>query len=168
MSLDSGAKRMGWAVIDKVKKDDPVLIDSGIIGVDRKSSETYQNHKIKLIEYYRRASKDLLDAFRPNVLVAEIVPIHGFQNAAQSLLASTAATVFMAVTPDHVEIKQIAAISVKKRLTNNKTATKVAVRNKVVELYPQLKARQKEFKTIFDETDAVAIGHVFACDFLSI
>lgn len=160
MAIDPGAKRMGWAVINK-EKGETHLVDSGIIGIDRKSNESYQKYKLKVIEYYNVKAKELLAWHRPDVLIAEIVPIQGFHNAAQSLLAATAATVFMSVAVNfNIEIKQVAAISVKKKITGNRSATKVAIRNKVIELYPKLNARKAEFKTIFDETDAIAIAHV--------
>lgn len=163
LAIDPGAKRLGYSVFDKKHKE---LICSGILGLDRaKDSDiSYQDYKICLIEYYMRHIPLLIKKFNVDELIIEIVPVKGnFNDGSQLALAAVSATCVIAasyIVPQKVDITQVAASTVKKRLTGNGRATKVMIRNKVLELYPYLLDRKEDFKKIFDEIDAIAIGHI--------
>lgn len=94
--------------------------------------------------------------------MSEIVPVVGggnFVAATQSQLAATAVTTFQGIAVDRgYEIKQIGATTIKKKIGGKQKATKVGVRNGVIELLPILVDHKKQWTKIFEEPDALAVG----------
>jgi Holliday junction resolvasome RuvABC endonuclease subunit len=157
LSLDSGAKRCGISIVD----DGPILVHSEIFGVVR-GEKTYQDHRLDIIDKFGSQAEALLLKYQPNFVVAETIPVissSSFASGGQSALASTASTAFLTIASQMgFMCQQIAASSVKKILTGKGRASKVLIRNFVLETFPELLERKGDFKTIFDETDAIAIS----------
>lgn len=162
LALDPGAIRMGWAVLEI----GPEYIDSGILGLSRiRDGEkiAFQVYKLQLEEYWAHMANVLFNKYRPSGLINEILPAQGSFTAqsTDSELAKVALTSIHTVAFQRgIEIQQIAANSVKKAMTGNGKATKVQVRNGVVELLPTLKPRVKDWTKAdkMDEPDAIGVG----------
>jgi Holliday junction resolvasome RuvABC endonuclease subunit len=154
---------MGWAVLEKNENkgviSTPTLIASGISGLHRGDFE-YQHFRLLLIDFWSNHTTNLL-RYRPDKVVNEIIPAVGGGNfvvAAQSQLAATAITTVQCVTLQHnIPVTQIGATTVKKRIGGSGKATKVQVRNGVMEL-TNTQALKKFWTKVMDEPDAIAVG----------
>jgi Holliday junction resolvasome RuvABC endonuclease subunit len=169
LAFDPGAKRMGWACIEETAKNKPPQYHgSGYFGLERRVNgskpEPYQDYRLRLVEFWIKKAPVMFSRYKPDVVVAEIVPPVGGGNfvvATQSQLVSGAITVVqtMALLDDLV-LGQIGATSVKKKVGGSGKATKVAVRNGVFKLMPYTEIFRKQWRDedIFDISDAFAIG----------
>lgn len=167
LALDPGAVRMGWSVLDY----GPKYVSSGILGMPRpvmgldkkgkKIKQPFQEYKLDIEEYFAIEGAKLFER-KLDFLVNEILPAVGGGNfvvATDSELAKTALTcMHVLATERDVAIQQMGATTIKKKVTGNPNATKVAVRNGVVKTFPELKSRIKDWTKIFDEPDAIATG----------
>lgn len=163
MAFDPGAKRCGWAVLEEsVRKPTYMYINSGIIGLERENKEPYQDYRLRLVNYWVVESSDLFTEYEPDHIVTEIIPAVGGGNfvvATQSQLALCVVTTIQTMAVIHgIGYSQIAAGTVKRNIGGVKDATKVRVRNQILEVFPGLEPRKKEWTKVFDETDAIAIG----------
>jgi Holliday junction resolvasome RuvABC endonuclease subunit len=164
---------MGWAVIaNPHDKFDPSYVASGILGLTRKEEdgklEPYQEYKLRLVEYFSVKAEAMIMDYLPVIFVNEIQPAVGGGNytvATQSELAKTSMVIFQASAyASAMNVSQIASNTIKKTLTGNKQASKVRVRDAVIEYFPQLADRKKGWqagKEGFDEVDAIGIGIVY-------
>jgi Holliday junction resolvasome RuvABC endonuclease subunit len=152
--------RCGIAVVSYDGK--PVYLHSEIFGVQR-GTQSYQDYRLKLVEAFADKAAFLVELYRPDIVVSEIIPVIGNSRAsAQRQLAATAATAFQAVAYQHGFLcDQIAATSVKKALTGDGRCSKSALRNAVLATFPHLKSNLMANKTLSDESDAIAIGLSF-------
>lgn len=166
LSIDPGAKRLGYACIS-LENDEYRLLFSGIKGLER-GTETFQAYRMNLIRYWvNNLSRILIRAeyagalSKPNI-VSEILPAVGggnFAVATQNQLVLAALTTCQALAIERdFKWSEISAPTIKKNVTGlkPKEATKIQVRNAVLEVFPELKPRKKDI--IADETDAIAIG----------
>jgi Holliday junction resolvasome RuvABC endonuclease subunit len=167
LSFDGGAFRMGWGCIEGGPKVAPVYIGSGIEGITKMEGEKDQAYRLRLIEFWCRTGPALLDRYEPDLVATETLPLFGgdgFSNNVQSKLVATALTTLQAMCVLHRKnVTQIAAISVKARIGGTKKASKVAVRNGVITLLPDLAPRKfdwTESKKAMDEPDALGVGLV--------
>lgn len=159
LALDPGAKRMGWAVLAKDPAGPPLYLGSGIIGLDRGPSEKYQDYRVRLIEHIVQEGVALFLVFHPTRCVSEILPVRGFNNMSQPLLAATAVTAMQTLCIEHgMPVYQVGATTVKTRIGLNHKASKVKVRNGVLQLLPQLVPKKRQWVKEFDEPDALAVG----------
>lgn len=170
LSIDPGATRLGFGIIEREGEDKTKsklrYHGSGYYGLSRGTNkskkEPYQEYRLRLIVFWVEEVKALLNSHKPDVVVSEIVPVVGGGNfvvATQSQLASTAITTIQAIAVNEgYEIKQIGATTVKARIGGGKKATKVAVRNGVMKLMPQLADRKAQWTKVFEEPDALAVG----------
>lgn len=162
LSIDPGAKRFGWAVVDFDIDEDfvyqPSYVSSGVIGLDRGIDETYVAFKNRLIAYFYPEFNSLLDEYKPDLVVFEWLPLVNVGgNLGQRVLAFAAATTAqVALVQKEIEYKEIASTSVKASLCGSKRATKTQIRNAVLKAFPQLEPRRKEIDA--DETDAIGIA----------
>lgn len=159
LALDPGAKRMGWAVVKGNGTDAPQFIRSGIEGLTR-GNETYHEHRMMLINHFEDWAGVTLSLTQPDVVVNELLPVKGFNDMSQALLAATALTVIqtIAVKRGYI-VAQVSSQRVKNAMASTPRATKVAVRNGVIDLLPQLKATKlSKWTKEFDEPDAIAVG----------
>ena len=170
LSFDPGAERCGWAALEreiseKGKNKPPSYLGLGYFGLERRvngSSTKYQKYRLQLLDFWIEKTPELLDRYRPDIVVAEIVPVVGGGNfvvATQSQLAATAITAIQIIAKQHkIPVEQIGATTTKKRIGGKNKATKVAVRNGVFEIMPELVDFKKEWTKMFDVSDAVATG----------
>lgn len=172
LSFDPGAERMGWCALERDKESGknkpPEYLGLGHFGLQRKvngSSVPYHEYRLKLIDFWISKTPELLNSYRPDAIVSEIVPVVGggnFVAATQSQLAATAITVVQIVAKQcEIPVVQIGATTVKKRIGGKGKATKVAVRNGVINIMPELEDFRKEWTKMFDVSDAVAVGLAF-------
>lgn len=162
LAFDPGAERCGYACI----KMGPDYIGSGIValarGKDGKKPEPYQSYRLRLIQYWIKETFHLIQRYEPDLIVTETIPVVGGGNfvlATQSQLAGTVATTIQAIAFLHgLPVEQIGATTVKKAIGSTAKATKVKVRNGVLKLLPDQSDRAKDWKTVFDESDAIAIA----------
>lgn len=161
IGIDPGAKRCGFSVIqfdldeDTEKFSSPVYIESGIFGLDRKDDETYGQYKSRLITNAVEVFQDKIEEHDPDLFVFEFLPVTNVGAAAgQRLLAFVVAVTGQVISElSGVYWTEITAVTVKKQMTNSGTAKKVAVKNAVLEVFPELQSR----KFLADETDAIAV-----------
>ena len=158
LALDPGAKRMGWAVVSKGNSG-PLFHGSGIIGLTRGASEKYQDYRIRLIQYIVLEGSMLLATTAPGACVSEILPVRGFNNMSQPLLAATAITTMQTLCHEYgMPLYQIGANTVKVHMAKHNRATKAQVRNGVLLLLPELLHKKSQWTKEFDEPDAIAVG----------
>lgn len=155
LALDPGAKRMGYALLEH----GPIYQVSGIIGLER-GNESYHAYRLNLINYFEEWADNFLAVFDPDVVVSELLPVKGFRDMSQALLAATAITTVQTVAMGrNVVVAQVPAQTVKMAMTGVARATKVKVRNGVVDLLPELEPkRMGSWTKEFDEPDAIAVG----------
>jgi Holliday junction resolvasome RuvABC endonuclease subunit len=170
LAIDPGGIRQGYACVERPEDQEenkpPIYHGSGLLGVKRlsngKKAEPYQEWRLRIIEFWAVKAVELLDLFKPDRVVSEIVPVVGggnFVAATQSQLAATAVTTFQAIAANRgYEIKQIGATTVKAKIGGGKKATKVVVRNGVIKLIPMLADHKKEWTKEFEVPDALAVG----------
>jgi Holliday junction resolvasome RuvABC endonuclease subunit len=166
LAFDPGAERCGWAVVH----EGPSLEASGISRFTRTRNGKkvqYQVYRLELIDYWLAKAYDLMQIYNPDVVATEIVPVQGAGEGGGSAglaLAATVANTIQAVAKlEGIEVVQISAARVKRRIGGIKDATKVKVRNGVIELLPALESRRREWidSAEHDETDAIALGLVY-------
>lgn len=161
LAYDAGAERMGFACVEGDGETAPVYIESGITKAPRHDME-YQKYKLHLIEQWSWLAPAQFVKYKPDAIVAEIMPAVGFNNATQAELAKAAIITVMAMAFTYsVPVYQIAAITVKKHIGGHGKASKVKVRDGVIRLLPELAPRKfewQESKKTMDESDAIGIG----------
>lgn len=157
LSIDSGAKRTGWAVLES----GPVYIASGVIYFPR-GNETFQEYRLNLARFWVNQSQELLAGWTPDHLVTEIVPSRGFNIPEQGYLANVQVTTLHAIAIEQdIKISQVMARTVQSEIAirgRGKKITKQQVRNGVISLLPELKSRVSDWVKVFEEPDALAIG----------
>lgn len=157
LSIDPGATRAGWAILDT----GPVYVASGMIPFPR-GKMAFQEYRIALARFWVEQSRDLIAGWQPDHVVTEIVPSRGFNIPEQGYLANVMATTLHAISYEYGrEISQVMARTVQSEIAirgRSKKITKQQVRNGVVTLLPQLKPRVSDWVKIFEESDAIAIG----------
>ncbi len=160
LSFDPGAKRQGWACLEKpIGTDVPLYHGSGVVQIDRTQTEAFQAYKLRVIYTWVKETVSLFDAWHPDEIACEIVPSMGFERSVQNQLAQAAITTVQAVAIYHRKpVHQLSATTVKKKITGDGRASKAKVRNGVFKLVPETKVRFKEWVKVFDESDAIAIG----------
>ena len=162
LAFDPGANRMGYAVLDSGPKEvESKFPSSGIAGVLQEEGETYQGHRLRIIAFWIDFTQDLINEFKPDIIVNEIVPPTGGNSAnmihRQKAMAAIT-TVQVVAFQNNIPIKQIAATTVKKAVGGSGKATKVAVKNGVFNLIPSTTKFKEEWKKIYDHSDAFAVG----------
>lgn len=162
LSIDPGAKRFGWAVvdfdIDENVSYQPSYVSSGVMGVDRGDDETYVLFKNRLVSFFVKEFTTLLEEYEPDLVVFEWLPLVNVGgNLGQRVLAFAAATTAQVLlVQKNIEYKEIAATSIKATICGTKRASKTQIRNAVLKIFPQLEPRKKEI--VADETDAIAVA----------
>lgn len=158
LGIDSGAKRGGWAVLDS----GPIYVASGVLGCIKEPKEAYQEYRMRLTEKWVGRTSDLLDAFDPDVVVTETVPVYGMNDFSQGYLANVMATTVHVISLMRgIDVKQVSAQKVHNQIAyggKTKKPTKPQVRNGVLILLPELKEQAKSWGKVFEESDALAIA----------
>lgn len=160
LSIDPGATRAGWAVLDG-QDGKASYVASGVVPHPRKPKQAFQQYRMELTGHWIEESFDLLDKYKPAVLISETVPSRGPEIMDQLYLANVQITVLHTIALSYgVKIEQVSARTVQAKIAKRKPnlkVTKPQVRNGVIELFPKLESRLKGSK-IFEESDAIAIG----------
>ena len=174
LAFDPGAERMGYAAMNALPNKPITRLGYGHLGVTRERNsqnkpEAYHGYRMKLIDFWLKMAPELIQTYKPDIIVNEIVPVVGggnFVAATQSQLAGTAITVVHAIAKQNgIPVEQIGATTVKANIGGGGKATKVAVRNGVFKLIPELEVHKKEWTKMFDVSDAFAIGLTYlGCD----
>ena len=145
---------MGWALLES----GPKYIDSGILSAGRLNLK-YQDYRLKVIDLCQAWAFGALNSRKPDALVSELLPVTGFNNMSQAILAQAAVTaVQTAACHLHIPVVQVSAQTVKTRIGGSPNATKVKVRNGVLEILPELEDKKGAWVKVFDEPDAIAVG----------
>lgn len=157
LAFDPGAKRMGYAVVEGDGVKTPFYVFSDVEEILRGKTETYQAYRTRLIGEWAIKTDYLLTAWTPDIVVYETLPVKGFHDMSQALLAATAITAMhtIAITKQYVPT-QVAAVTVKVCIAGSNKATKVGVRKGVQRFLPELD--KPGWPAFPDESDAVAIG----------
>lgn len=164
LAFDPGADRMGYALLETGPKEIMSGMDmpgSGIKGITKQDEETYQEHRLRIIEYWADTTIDFIKQFKPDMIANEIVPPTGGNagNVVHRQKAMAAITTVQVVAiQSGIQIKQIAASTVKKNIGGSGKASKVAVRNGVIQLLPSTERFKPDWKKVFDHSDAFAVG----------
>jgi Holliday junction resolvasome RuvABC endonuclease subunit len=161
IGVDPGAVRCGFSIIqfdldeDTEKFSNPVYLDSGHFGLRRDEDETYSQYKSRLITNAIDVFQDKIEEHDPDLFVFEFMPITNSGAAGgQRLLAFVVAVAGQVISElNGVYWTEITATTVKKQMTDSGTAKKTAVKNAVLEVFPELQSR----KFLADETDAIAV-----------
>lgn len=161
LALDPGAERLGYVVLEEREGELPLSRASGMVGVKRGADEEYQTYRLRIIDYFIGKADELIRTHNPVVIVNEIIPPVGgnASNQIQRQLALTALTAFQTVgRQSKIELKQIAASTIKAKIGGNRKATKTTVRNNVFVIMPETLIFKKQWVGVYDESDAYAVG----------
>ena len=94
LAVDSGATRAGWAVLGSPGTDGiPSYIASGVVHFPRLPKQAFQEYRMSLTEFWIDEAFDLIEEYKPDVLVIETVPSRGPEIMDQLYLANVQATV---------------------------------------------------------------------------
>ena len=168
LAIDPGALRAGWAVLGSPGKDGKAThIASGVVHHPRLPKQPFQEYRMELTEHWIEEAFDLVEEYKPDVLISETVPSRGPEIMDQLYLANVQITVLHAIAISYgVKVVQVSARSVQSKIALRKKDVKVTkpqVRNGVLLQFPELETRLKGSQ-IFEESDAIAIGlYFFGC-----
>jgi Holliday junction resolvasome RuvABC endonuclease subunit len=156
IGIDPGATRAGWSILDS----GPTHIASGVIHHPRLPKQKFQEYRIELTEHWVEESFELLEEYKPDVLVSETVPSRGPAIMDQLYLANVQVTVLHAIAISYgVKVVQVSARSVQAKIAKRRPGykvTKAQVRSGVIEIFPELKERLKG--SVFEASDAIGIA----------
>jgi Holliday junction resolvasome RuvABC endonuclease subunit len=159
LALDPGAKRLGWAVLYDGNDGSPRYHSSGIWTSERKDSETYQGYRLRAMSEAGIWIDTMTTQYLPDEVVMETIPVRGFNDMGQAYLALSVISAMSGVcATKRVQMSQIGATTVKARIGGSNKASKVRVRNTVWQVFPALQSKAPEWKKVYDESDAIAIG----------
>jgi Holliday junction resolvasome RuvABC endonuclease subunit len=162
--FDIGAKRCGWAYVNE-NGDEFKLMSSGVTGIERRDDEQFGDYWSRLIRFWVKECDWLIGKSGADLdkVIVERVPFSGVSTAAaaQRVLALSVGIIIESHCYRYgYKFEYIGATTVKKRLTGSGQATKVRIVNTVIDIFPELKSREKELKKIPDESDAIAVALV--------
>lgn len=159
LAFDPGGERMGFGCLEQ-ESEEIKYLGSGLLGLHQ-GNKKYQHYRLDLIDMWVKEADTLLRSYEPDVVVSEIVPPVGGSapNQVQRQLALTAITTVQAIARTRsVKIEQMSATTVKADIGGSNKATKVSVRNGVIKLIPRLADRKRQWTSVFDESDALAVA----------
>jgi Holliday junction resolvasome RuvABC endonuclease subunit len=170
LAIDPGALRAGWAILGSPGDDGKAThIASGVVHHPRLPKQPFQEYRMELTGHWVEEAFDLLEEYKPDILISETVPSRGPEIMDQLYLANVQITVLHAIAMSYgVPVVQVSARSVQAKIALRKKDVKVTkpqVRNGVLLQFPELETRLKgKGKQIFEESDAIAIGlYFFGC-----
>jgi Holliday junction resolvasome RuvABC endonuclease subunit len=164
LAVDPGATRAGWAVLGEPGKDGKAsYIASGVVHHPRLPKQEFQKYRMELTEHWIEEAFDLMEEYKPSVLISETVPSRGPEIMDQLYLVNVQVTVLHTIALTYgVKVEQVSARTVQSKIALRKKDVKVTkpqVRNGVLSQFPELAERLKpKGSQIFEESDAIAIG----------
>ena len=154
--VDPGATRTGWSILGP----GPTYIDSGVIHHPRLPNQKFQEYRMELTKHWVGHSFDLLDEYKPDVLVSETVPSRGAPIMDQLYLASVQIATLHAIAISYgVKVVQVSARSVQSKIAKRRPGykvTKAQLRSGVLEIFPELKENLKG--SVYEASDAIGIA----------
>lgn len=164
LGFDPGAERMGWASLE-YENSEITYHMSGVISIPKGNLKP-QQYKLELVVTLAHWVPTLLDLTEPDEVASEIVPSvggGGFMASTQGYQANTAITVVHTIAClSGLPVIQYGANTVQKRIAIGTKpggkVSKVQVRNGVIQLFPELEPRKREWVKIFEEPDAIAVA----------
>lgn len=158
IGIDSGAKRCGFACL--TNEWDYSLVWADAIGQEAEFTEKYGEHRRRLVGDWTNFLASLFDEWTPSMVVCETVPITGAANASGQRLKALMVVVVAQVlcVQRGIVFTEVAANTVKLRVTGNGAATKPKVREAVIKIFPELEPRRKEMVATADISDAIAVA----------
>jgi len=168
LSMDPGATRAGWACLGnyppayrKSKPGEVTPLGSGIYHTARLPKQTFQSYRMELCERWIDIATDLVEEYKPDRFVSEIVPSRGAEIMDQLYLANVQITTVHTVMMEWgVQVVQVSARTVQAQIARRKPGvklTKPQVRDGVIDRLPDYADRLTGIK-VFEESDALAIG----------
>lgn len=152
LSIDGGFKNLGYAVWKDNK-----LYQSGVwIFRDREEAEPFSVFRDKGILY----RYNILPMTEVDLVVSETMPMQNL-SIQRALTLSALVAIRIAAYNCNVQWNELSAVTVKKYITGSGRATKAQMRRKIIELYPQILKCRKLGDVMFDEADAIALGHTW-------
>jgi Holliday junction resolvasome RuvABC endonuclease subunit len=167
LSVDPGATRAGWAVLG----DHPAPYEGGgekatyiaseVVHSPKLPNQTFQAYRLELCNYWVDLSHELIEEYKPEVVVTEVVPSRGPEIMDQLYLANVQCTTLHAIAYAYgLKVVQLSARTVQARIAKRKPGvklTKPQVRDGVIGRLPELTDHLKGCK-VFEESDALAVG----------
>lgn len=153
LSIDGGFKNLGVAVWN----DDNTLYYSGVWPFrERGEAEPFSAYRDAgvLDRFFKFQTLDY------KFIVAETMPMQSM-SIQRALTLATMVGIRISARLREAEWYELSATTVKKYITGNGRATKAQMRRKMTELYPQMLEGKKLGDVMFDEADAVAVGHTW-------
>lgn len=163
LAVDPGATRAGWAILGDYGGL-PNYIASGVIHHPKLETQKFQEYRLDLIERWLDESFDLIEEYKPNVLITETVPSRGPEIMDQMYLMNVQCTTLQAVAMTYgMKVVQVSARTVQSKLALRRKDVKVTkpqVRNGTLQLLDLPSHKEEEIRKskIFEESDALAIG----------
>lgn len=164
LAIDPGATRAGWAVLGIPGTDgQATYVASGVVHHPRLPKQAFQDYRMELTEHWIEEAFDLMEEYKPSVLISETVPSRGPEIMDQLYLVNVQITVLHTIALSYgVKVEQVSARTVQSKMALRKKDVKVTkpqVRNGVLSYFPELEPRLKtKGKQVFEESDALAIG----------
>lgn len=162
LSIDPGATRAGWAILGDNRDGTGTYVASEVEHHPRLPKQKFQAYRMELADHWVDQTHELIEEYKPGVLVSETVPSRGAGIPEQLYLANVMITTVHAIAIAYgVPVIQVSARTVQAAIALRKEGVKVTkpqVRNGVLERLPELKPELKEFIKVFERTDALAIG----------
>jgi Holliday junction resolvasome RuvABC endonuclease subunit len=151
---------MGVAILDYDEKTNVVeYVYSTYWETHKPDSMKYQEYRLRVVQEMVENAEQLFAFHEPDQVACEVLPVRGFTNSSQVFLAHAALAAVQGIAfAFGAQVTQVAAVTVKKRIGGSPKATKVAVRNGVLQLLPELAPKKSKWTKVFDESDAIAIG----------
>lgn len=158
IGIDSGAKKCGFACLGL--SHETILIWADAIGQETDPGEKYGEARRRLVQDWTNFLADLFDEWTPQMVVCETVPITGAANASGQRLKALMVVVVAQVlcVQRGILFLEVAANTVKLKVTGKGDSTKPKIREAVIEIFPELADRRKEMTATPDISDAIAVA----------
>jgi crossover junction endodeoxyribonuclease RuvC len=142
LGLDPGLQNLGFGIL---QVESFTLSTMGIIPNPKDHTLTYNENLNKAIENIAVQFQRILMLYDPQQIAAEIVPVGKLGSRSETTVASITVCKTLAFTYG-IPWTDYGANTIKKTLTEDGTASKAKVRNAILELFPDWKAKHKAAK----------------------
>ena len=151
LAVDPGSSRVGVSIFH-----DGALIHCARLETSS-DAKTFTGKLNETLEKLHNIFDALIHEFRVNQICWEIIPAIGNMGH-KDFIVSTGAMLKCMAFRYSLEWQGIAAVAAKKAIVGNPKATKIEVRTKVLDMYPELRQRFGVKLGAYDAYDSVIIG----------